>query len=232
MADIRAENDGERDLILNNTEAWIVLLAAASKLHGIYEYIAKASFDNYRATSTAHRSHRQAHNLNVETLRAAVAAVHEAVRELFMHTQMKHGTAGLNKLESLLGGITRSELSRQGRTEVITRVGDLITALDTGFALKLNADMVAAVRAAYAALLTAQQEEAMTRAQRKQSHEALVAARALFDRDSVRFARVVEGDPEATGLVIDLAAYRRDRKASGAEEDETDEATDLSAISL
>ena len=232
MADIRAENDGERDLILNNTEAWIVLLAAASKLHGIYEYIAKASFDNYRATSTAHRSHRQAHNLNVETLRAAVAAVHEAVRELFMHTQMKHGTAGLNKLESLLGGLTRSELSRLPRNDVINRVGGLLTALSTGFSLHLNEAMVEAVRVAHAALLSAQQQEASSRVTRKQSSAALAVARVDFDRDSVRFMRVVDGDPEAAGLVIDLAAYRRNREASDESEETNDAATDLSAISI
>ena len=45
-------------------------------------------------------------------------------------------------------------------------------------------------------------------------------------------ARVVEGDPEAVGLVIDLAAYRRDRKAAPADEDDTDDPTDLSAIAI
>lgn len=232
MADIRAENDGERDLILNNTTAWLVTLVAASKLHGIYEYIAKASFDSYQAASVAHRGNRQAHNLAAEALRAALAAAHEAVRELFMHTQMKHGTAGLNKLESLLGGITRTELSRLPRNEVSTRVGGLLTALDTGFTLKLNEELVTNLRSAYATLVTAQQQEASARAQRKQSSAALSAARLDFDRDSVRFLRVVDGDPEATGLVIDLGAYRRDRKASGEGEDTSDEATDLSAISL
>lgn len=232
MAEIRAENDGERNLIKNNTLAWLVTLVTTSKLIGLYEYLAKSSYEGFSAASTAHKERRQAHNLAIETVRESLAMLHEALRELFMHTQMKHGTAGLNKLESLLGGITRSELSRQGRAEVLTRVGDLLTALDTGFSLKLNGDMVEAVRAAHAALLTGQQQEAMARAQRKQSHEALVAARALFDRDSVRFARVVEGDPEATGLVIDLATYRRDRKAAPADEDDTDDATDLSAISI
>ena len=232
MAEIRAENDGERNLIKNNTQAWLITLVATSKLIGLYEFVAKSSYEGFSAASTAHKERRQAHKLAIEALRQSLATLHEALRELFMHTQMKHGTAGLNKLESLLGGITRSELSRQGRTEVLTRVGDLLTALDTGFSLKLNEDMVKAVRAAHATLLTAQQEEAMTRAQRKQSHEALVAARALFDRDSVRFARVVEGDPEAVGLVIDLAAYRRDRKAAPADEDDTDDPTDLSAIAI
>ena len=232
MADIRAENDGERDLIHNNTTAWITTLVAASKLHGIYEYIAKASFDGYHTASVVHRRNRQAHNLAVEALRGALAAVHEAVRELFMHTQMKHGTAGLNKLETLLGGITRTELSKQSRNEVSTRVGGLITALNTGFTLKLNAELVENVRTAHAALVSAQQQEASARAQRKQSSAALAAARLDFDRDSVRFFRVVDGDPEAVGLVIDLGAYRRDGKASGAGEDATDDSTDLSAISL
>ena len=232
MADIRAENDGERDLILNNTTAWIITLVEASKLHGIYEYIAKASFDGYQAASVTHRANRQAHNLAVEALRAALAAVHEALRELFMHTQMKHGTAGLNKLESLLGGMPRSELLSRGRNEVSTRVGGLLTALDTGFTLKLNEDLVTNLRSAHATLVTAQQQEASARAQRKQSAAALAAARVNFDRDSVRFLRVVDGDPEATGLVIDLGAYRRDRKASGEGEDTSDEATDLSEIAL
>lgn len=232
MADIRAENDGERDLIHNNTTAWIVTLVAASKLHGIYEYIAKASFDGYQGASVAHRGNRQAHNLAAEALRSALAAVHEAVRELFMHTQMKHGTAGLNKLESLLGGITRTELSRLPRNEVSTRVSGLLTALDTGFTLKLNEELVTNLQSAHAALVIAQQQEASARAQRKQSSAALAAARLDFDRDSVRFLRVVDGDPEAVGLVIDLGAYRRDRKAGGEGEDINDEATDLSAIAL
>ena len=166
----------------------------------------------------------------VEALRAALAAVHEALRELFMHTQMKHGTAGLNKLESLLGGMPRSELLSRGRNEVSTRVGGLLTALDTGFTLKLNEDLVTNLRSAHATLVTAQQQEASARAQRKQSSAALSAARLDFDRDSVRFLRVVDGDPEATGLVIDLGAYRRDRKASGETEDTSDEGTDLSAL--
>ncbi|MCK6524961.1 hypothetical protein L6R49_26455 [Myxococcota bacterium] len=230
MAELRAENDGERNLIKTNTEAWLITLVATSKLIGLYDYVARASYEGFATASTTHKERRQAHKLAVEALRAALAAVHEAIRELFMHTQMKHGTAGLDKLESLLGGITRSELTKLSRGEVATRVGDLLTALNTGFTLKLNADLVEAVRTTHAALVTARQEEAMTRAQRKQSHEALVLARAAFDRDSVRFARVVEGDPEATGLVIDLAAYRRDRKASGETEDTNDEGTDLSAL--
>ena len=232
MAEIRAENDGERNLIKNNTTAWIITLVATSKLVGIYEYLAKSSYDGFSAASTTHKENRQSHNLAVETLRGALAAVHEAVRELFMHTQMKHGAAGLDKLESLLGGITRSELTRLPRNDVITRVGGLLTALDMGFTLKLNDQMVTTLREVHAALVVAQQQEAMKRVQRKQSHEALVLARSSFDRDSVRFARVVEGDPEASGLVIDLAAYRRARKGGGEDEDENDDATDLSAISI
>jgi hypothetical protein len=232
MADIRAENDGERNLIKNNTLAWLVTLVATSKLIGLYEYLAKSSYEGFTTASNTHKERRQSHSLAVETLRGALSTVHEAVRELFMHTQMKHGVTGLDKLESLLGGITRSELAKLGRNEVATRVGGLLTALDMGFSLKLNEDMVKALRVAHAALVVALQQEAMTRAQRKQSHEALVLARAAFDRDAVRFARVVEGDPEASGLVIDLGAYRRARKASTEGEDETDDATDLSAISI
>ena len=232
MAEIRAENDGERNLIKNNTLAWLITLVATSKLIVLYEFLAKSSYEGFSAASTAHKERRQAHNLAVETLREALGAVHEAVRELFMHTQMKHGAAGLDKLESLLGGITRSDLAKLSRNEVATRVGGLLTAIDTGFSLKLNTEMVEALRAAHAALVTGQQQEAMTRAQRKQSHEALVLARAAFDRDSVRFARTVEDDPEASGLVIDLGAYRRARKDGGEGEDESDDATDLSAISI
>jgi hypothetical protein len=189
---IRPSTNGQRDMIVDSCDAWLLTSPPAEQL-ALYNDYFKSSADAYRAGITLHRALAAENEEAAVELSSNNVEVDEAARQLFGDVLVRHGTKGVKKADSLFGGRTRGEFTRlpyRDQRDVQTEALRHIDAKEPGYDL-FDPVLLAAFRAAHDRFNAAIKREDATRTARRLGLDALDDLRPSFDKSWTSFVGMI-----------------------------------------
>ena len=189
---IRPKTNGQRDMIVDSCDDWLLTYPPAEQLT-LYNNYFKSAAEAYRAGMTHHRSLAAENEDAAADLSESNIVVDEAARQLFGDVLVKHGAEGVKKVETLFDGRTRGEFTRlpyRDQRDVQTEALRRIDAKEPGYTL-LDAVYLAAFRAAHDRFTAAIKREDATRTARRLGLDALDDLRPNFDKSWTQFVGMI-----------------------------------------
>ena len=189
---IRPKTNGQRDMIVDSCDDWLLTPPPAEQLT-LYTNYFKSAADAYRGGITHHRNLAAENEEAASDLSDRNIVVDEAARVLLGDVLLKHGADGLKKVEALFDGRTRGEFTRlphREQRDVQTEALRRIDAKEPGYTL-LDTVYLAAFRAAHDRFTAAIKREDATRTARRLGLDALDDLRPTFDKSWTRFVGMI-----------------------------------------
>ena len=189
---IRPKTNGQRDMIVDSCDDWLLTSPPAEQLT-LYNNYFKSSADAYRARMTNHRALAADNEEAAVELSASNIDVDEAARQLLGDVFVKHGAEGLKKVEALFDGLTRGEFTRLPHRDQRDVQTEALRRIDAGEppAALLDPGYLATFRAAHDRFSAAIKREDATRTARRLGLDALDDLRPTFDKSWTRFVGMI-----------------------------------------
>lgn len=189
---IRPKTNGQRDMIVDSCDAWLLTSPPVEQLK-LYNSYFKSAADAYRDGITHHRALAAENEDAAAELTDRNIEVDEAARVLLGDVNLKHGPDGLKKVEALFDGRTRGEFTRlphREQRDVQTEALRRIDAKEPGYTL-LDPVYLASFRAAHDRFTAAIKREDATRTARRLGLDALDDLRPTFDKSWTQFVGMI-----------------------------------------